>query len=195
MKEPGEITELLNRVGDHAEEERRGGGERLWALVYPELRRVAGNIFRGERGDHTLSATAVVNETFVRLSTREHHDWDDRSHFYAVAAGIMRRVLIDHARARRADKRGGGAQRQSLDEGLFPAMEADEEGIAAAEEALERLAEEHERAALVATLRVFGGLTFPEISDELGVSERTVKNDWALAKRKLEALLRGDVPG
>ncbi len=189
MKGPGEITELLNRVGEGVDDQRRGGGERLWELVYPELRRVAGNIFRSERGDHTLSATAVVNETFVRLSTREHHDWDDRSHFYGVAAGIMRRVLIDHARARRAGKRGGGAYREQLDEGLFPAMDADEEAFTVAEEALERLAEEHDRAALVVSLRVFGGLTFPEISDELGVSERTVKNDWALAREKLRALL------
>jgi RNA polymerase sigma factor (TIGR02999 family) len=180
----GEITELLNRA--HSEP---GGADRLWSLVYPELRRRAGAIFHGERAGHTLSATAVVNETFVRLSTREPHEWEDRSHFYAVASSIMRRVLIDHARTRTAQKRGGDARRESLDESIFPAVSANEEGLAIAGEALERLAQEHDRASLVVALHVFGGLTFPEISGELAVSERTVKNDWALAKDALRSLL------
>lgn len=185
MKErAGEITGLLNRASSEA-----GGADRLWELVYPELRRRAGAIFHGERDGHTLSATAVVNETFVRLSTREPHEWDDRSHFYAVAAGVMRRVLIDHARTRTAQKRGGGARKEPLDESLFPAIGTDEEGITAAAEALERLAEDHDRASLVVALHVFGGLTFPEISNELAVSERTVKNDWSLAKEELRRLL------
>jgi RNA polymerase sigma-70 factor (ECF subfamily) len=191
MKErAGDITELLNRASSQERGASEGGGaDRLWELVYPELRRRAGAIFHGERDGHTLSATAVVNETFVRLSSRKPHEWEDRSHFYAVAAGIMRHVLIDHARARAADKRGGGARKEPLDEAVFPAMQADEEGLAAAGEALELLAEEHERAALVVALHVFGGLTFREISDELAVSERTVKNDWALAKDELQRLL------
>ncbi len=181
---PGEITELLNMAGGRAMT-----GDRLWELVYPELRKRARAICQGERDDHTLSATAVVNEAYVRLSSREPHEWEDRSHFYAVAASIMRHVLIDHARARAASKRGGGAHKQPLEEALFPDVRNDEEGLAAAAEALERLAEEHERAALVVSLRVFGGLTIPDIAREVGVSERTIKNDWRLARNRLHALL------
>lgn len=179
----GEITELLNLHGGDIT------GERLWQLVYPELRRRARKLFQGERSDHTLSATAVVNETYVRLSTRAPHEWDDRSHFYAVASSIMRHVLIDHARARAAGKRGAGARRESIDESMFPDLGHDEEGIVAAGEALERLAGHYDRAALVVTLKVFGGLTIPEIAKEVGVSERTVKSDWQVAREELQALL------
>jgi RNA polymerase sigma-70 factor (ECF subfamily) len=180
----GEITALLNVSGGELMT-----ADRLWALVYPELRRRAGAICRGERPDHTLSATAVVNETYVRLSTRAPHEWADRSHVYAVAASIMRHVLIDHARARAADKRGAGARRETLDESVFPSLVDDPEGVQRAAEALEHLAEKHERAALVVTLRVFGGLTVPEIAGEIGVSQRTIKNDWSLAREVLQPLL------
>lgn len=179
----GEVTELLNLHGGEIT------GERLWLLVYPELRRRARRLCGNERGEHTLSATAVVNEAYVRLATQSPHEWTDRSHFYAVASSIMRHVLIDHARARAADKRGGGARRDQLDESVFPDLGHDEEGIRVAGEALEQLSAEHERAALVVSLKVFGGLTIPEIAREVGVSERTVKNDWQLARERLETLL------
>ena len=117
------------------------------------------------------------------------HEWEDRSHFYNVASGIMRHVLIDHARSRLADKRGGGAQKQELDEALFPSVQSDADGFRVAERALEIFAGEHERAALVVTLKVFGGLTIPEIAQEVKVAERTVKNDWALARDRLGAIL------
>jgi len=100
--EPGEITELLRGA---ASDTTMAG--RLWSLVYPELKRRAGYMIGGERSDHTLSATAVVSEAFLRISSRMAHEWEDRSHFYAVASGIMRHVLIDHARGKRAEKRGG----------------------------------------------------------------------------------------
>jgi len=179
----GEITELLNLHGGEIT------GDRLWQLVYPELRRRARRLCSNERSDHTLSATAVVNEAYVRLASRAPHEWDDRSHFYAVASSIMRHVLIDHARARAAGKRGAGARREALDESVFPQLGHDEDGIVAAGEALEQLAAEHERAALVVSLKVFGGLTIPEIAREVGVSERTIKNDWHLARDELAALL------
>lgn len=182
--DPGEITELLNLPGGEAI-----SGDRLWALVYPELRRRARAICQGERTDHTLSATAVVNEAYVRLASREPHEWDDRSHFYAVAASTMRHVLIDHARARATRKRGSGARKEPLEEAMFPDVSNDEEGFVAAAEALERLASEHERAALVVSLRVFGGLGIPDIAREIGVSERTVKSDWRLARERLTELL------
>lgn len=183
----GEITELL-RVAEKGQ----GTADQLWELVYPELRKRAAGLVRGERNDHTLSATAVVNEAFVRLSSKEARDWEDRSHFYAVASGIMRHVLIDHARARGAEKRGAGAQKQQLDESVFPSVRDDERGFREAERALEVLARDHERAALVVALRVFGGLTIPEIALEVGVAERTVKNDWSLARDQLAKILTAD---
>ena len=183
----GEVTGLLRAARDDAHM-----ADRLWGIVYPELRRRASNLVKNERTDHTLSATAVVNEAFVRLSTRMAHEWEDRSHFYNVASGIMRHVLIDHARSHRADKRGGGATKQELDEAIFPSVQADEEGFQIAENALNVFAEEHERAALVVTLKVFGGLTIPEIAAEVKVAERTVKNDWALARERLAEILKSD---
>jgi len=180
----GEITSLLRGAADDSTM-----ADALWQRVYPELRKRAARLVRGERSDHTLSATAVVNEAFVRLSSRMANDWEDRSHFYAVASGIMRHVLIDHARGHRASKRGGGATKQELDESVFPSLNDDDEGFRVAEEALERLAAEHERAALVVALKVFGGLTIPEIAREVKVAERTVKNDWALARDRLGTFL------
>jgi RNA polymerase sigma factor (TIGR02999 family) len=180
----GEITSLLRVASNET-----SMADQLWALVYPELRKRAAALVRNERTDHTLSATAVVNEAFVRLSSRMAHEWEDRSHFYNVASGIMRHVLIDHARSRLTNKRGGGAIKQELDESLFPSVQSDEEGFRVAEQALETFAGEHERAALVVTLKVFGGLTIPEIAQEVKVAERTVKNDWALARERLGEIL------
>lgn len=180
----GEITGLLRIAGKDTSK-----ADQLWELVYPELRKRAASLVRNERSDHTLSPTAVVNEAFVRLSTRMANEWEDRSHFYNVASGIMRHVLIDHARRHRAQKRGGGAIKQELDEAAFPAVTANDEGFRVAERALEILASEHERAALVVTLKVFGGLTISEIAKEVRVAERTVKNDWAMARDRLGSIL------
>jgi len=180
-RRPGEITELLNADPSSAP----SSPDELWERVYPELRRRARNLFRGERPDHTLSATAVVNELFVRLAHDSAREWKDRTHFYAACSGIMRHVLIDHARGRAAGKRGGGAVRESLDESVFAAVPASEEGFQVASQALEQLADKNERAALVVAFRVFGGLTVEEVAEELGVSERTVKSDWVLARARL----------
>lgn len=177
----GDITELL-RLASRGEAD---AADALWEAVYPELQRRARALFRSERADHTLSATGVVNETYVRLSTLAPREWESRRHFYAVAAGIMRHVLIDHARARVAAKRGSGASRQPLDESVFPSVAADEEGFTEAAQALEELAAESDRAALVVAMRVFGGLTVGETAAELEVSERTVKSDWQLARERL----------
>lgn len=163
--------------------------DQLWEDVYPELRRRARRLFQGEREDHTLSATAVVHEAWVRLQTKDAAAWTDRSHFYAVASSVMRHVLVDHARARSARKRGDGASKESLDESLFPSAVDDAEGHRIASQALDQLAETHERAALVVALRVFGGLTVPEIAKELDISPRTVKGDWATARVRLGEIL------
>ncbi len=164
-------------------------GERLWELVYPELRKRAKALYGREAEGGTLSATAILNEAYVRLASQEPREWKDRGHFYAVSSGIMRNVLIDHARARTAAKRGGGATRQSLDESVFPSTNANDEGFRAAQEALDRLAEKHERAALVVALRVFGGLTVAEVAKELNIGERTAKADFMIAKVRLRDLL------
>lgn len=184
----GEITELLNRAPESPDETPMSG-ERLWELVYPELKRRARALHRREAEGGTLSATAILNEAYVRLASDEPREWKDRSHFYAVSSGIMRNVLIDHARARTAAKRGGGAVRQSLDESVFPSQMADDAGFRAAEQALERLADKHERAALVVALRVFGGLTVREVAKELQISERTAKADFLIAKVRLREFL------
>jgi RNA polymerase sigma-70 factor (ECF subfamily) len=180
-----DITQLLNTLP--ADEP--GAADLLWEAVYPELRARAGRIFSRERSDHTLSATGVVNEAYLRLARATPHEWTDRTHFYATASGIMRQVLVDHARTRLASKRGGGAPKVPLEEEMFPAVDADLDGIRAAEQALERLALKHERAALVVALRVFGGLTVDEVASEVGVSARTVKADWLVARERLRPLL------
>ncbi|MCP4036885.1 MAG: sigma-70 family RNA polymerase sigma factor [bacterium] len=182
--EDDEITLLLNRA-----EQSDRPADHLWELIYPELRRRARNLFKNERRDHTLSATAVINEVFVRLTTASAREWQDRRHFYAAASGIMRHVLIDHARARRAAKRGGDSVRETLDEAVFPAVVASEAGYAEARDSLDQLALENDRAATVVALRVFGGLTVEEIAEELSVSERTVKSDWVTARVRLKAIL------
>lgn len=187
-KRPGEITELLNRAPGDTDETPMSG-ERLWELVYPELKKRAKALHRRESSGGTLSATAILNEAYVRLAKDEPREWRDRGHFYAVSSGIMRNVLIDHARARNSAKRGGRATRQSLDENVFPSQNADDAGYRAAQEALEQLAEKHERAALVVALRVFGGLTVTEVAKELEVSERTAKADYMIAKVRLREFL------
>jgi RNA polymerase sigma factor (TIGR02999 family) len=184
----GRITALLNKPTRTDDGEAISGDE-LWELVYPELRKRATALFKRERAGGTLSPTAIINEAYVRLATLEPREWEDRSHFYAVSSGIMRNVLIDHARARNAAKRGGGDPRQTLDENIFPTTNADEMGYRAAEQALDRLAEQHERAALGVALRVFGGLKVTEVAKELGISERTAKADWMIARVKLRTLL------
>jgi RNA polymerase sigma-70 factor (ECF subfamily) len=184
----GNITALLNRTGGPAREQAISGDE-LWELVYPELRKRATALYKREQAGGTLSPTAIINEAYVRLATLEPREWKDRSHFYAVSSGIMRNVLIDHARARNAAKRGGGDPRRTLDDNMFPSTNADDSGYRTAQRALDQLAEKHERAALGVALRVFGGLTVTEVAKELGISERTAKTDWMIAKVKLRALL------
>jgi RNA polymerase sigma factor (TIGR02999 family) len=190
-RKQGAITELLNDPLA-ADGGRAISADRLWELIYPELRKRAKALYLRERADQTLSPTAIINETYVRLASLSPREWKDRSHFYAVSSGIMRNVLIDHARAKTAAKRGGRSIKQSLDESLFPSTDADEAGYQAAREALEHLAVKHERAALGVALRVFGGLTVAEVARELAVSERTVKSDFVIARVKLREFFAPD---
>jgi len=184
-----EITRLLTELGsdlDGSPEARN----RLFVILYGELRRMAGGLMRAERNDHTLQPTALVNEAYLRLVNDPKAHWQNRAHFFGVAASAMRRILVDHARRRAAAKRGGEWKRVPMEEAL------DEAGVSEVEildldQALTRLAAMDDRAARVVELRVFAGLEVKEIGLLLGVSERTVHNDWRVAKMWLSSELAG----
>jgi len=149
--------------------------------LYRELRRIAAAKMRFERGNHTLQPTALVHEAYVRLVDEHSAVWRDRSRILALAAHIMRNILVDHARAHRADKRGAGAVQVTLDEGLA-VSDGSLADVLAMDEALKRLAEFDPRQAKVLELHFFAGLTFEEIAEQLGVSSRTIKSDWNMAR-------------
>src|SRR5689334_3447043 len=181
------LTFILGRARDGDE---RARGE-LLALVYDELRRVASGLMRRERPDHTLSPTAVVHEAVIRLLGDAVFDRAaDRSFLFASAARAMREVLIDHARRRAADRRGGGRRRVPLD-AVVDYFQEQGLDLVAVHEALDRLAELNERQAQVMTLRYFGGMTVAEVAAALEVSVVTVERDWRLARAWLGEQLRG----
>jgi RNA polymerase sigma factor (TIGR02999 family) len=155
--------------------------DRLIPIVYEELRRVAHAVLRGERPDHTLNTTALVHETYLKLVDLERVEWRDRAHFFAAAAGAMRRILIDHARTRNREKRGGGAVQVTLDEGVQAAIEVDE-GLVALDDALTRLELVNPRHARLVENRFFAGLTMEETAEVLRVSLGTVKRDWSFCR-------------
>jgi RNA polymerase sigma factor (TIGR02999 family) len=161
----------------------------LIPLVYQELHRIARRCMAGEGAGNSLQATALVNEAYLRLVDGNTATWNDRAHFLAVSARIMRRILVDHARARRASKRGGTDVRVTFDEGLVVANEPRHDFVAL-EEALQALAVFHERKSRVIELRFFGGLSVEETAVVLDVSPDTVMRDWRLAKAWLQAEMR-----
>lgn len=177
MAPPGDITRLLADL--------RGGNPdargQLIPLVYDELRRLASHYMRQERSDHTLQATALVHEAYMRLVEQREVSWENRAHFFGVAANLMRRILVDHARAKKAEKRGGLVQRLPLDQALQYCEEKSDELIAL-DDALTRLATCDPRQCQIVELRFFGGLTEDETASILGVSPRTVKRDWKIAR-------------
>jgi RNA polymerase sigma-70 factor, ECF subfamily len=181
------VTELLRAWGDGDD----GALAQLTPLVEAELRRLAREYMRRERQGHTLQTTALVNEAFLRLAgTRQIH-WQDRGHFLGISARLMRRVLVDHARSRGYRKRGGDAQRVTLQEDLVAAPEPDLD-LLALDRALEALGSIDARKSRVIELRFFGGLSVEETADALHVSTDTVKRDWRLAKLwLLRELTRG----
>jgi RNA polymerase sigma factor (TIGR02999 family) len=183
---PAAVTTLLRawRRGDQA------AMERLAPLVYDELRRRARHYLRGERPNHTLQPTALVHEVYLRMVKLDHVDWHDRAHFFAVAAQNMRRVLVDSARARRYQKRGGGAINVTFDEAL--AVSDRSPDLVALDDALDVLAAQDERKARVVELRFFGGLTNEEIAEALGISTDTVTRDWQMAKLWLRRELKNE---
>jgi RNA polymerase sigma-70 factor, ECF subfamily len=174
--EHGQVTQLLKamRNGDNQ------AAEDLLPLVYAELHRLARSYMRRERADHTLQPTALINEAYLRLMG-EDIDWNNRAHFIGLAAHVMRRVLVDYARTRNADQRGGGLQRVEMREELAVSPEQLDQ-MEALDEALKRLEAENPRQARVVELRYFGGLSVEQISELLHIAPRSVKRDWALAR-------------
>jgi RNA polymerase sigma factor (TIGR02999 family) len=191
MGDPADVTRLLSawRQGD------RAALDALIPLVYGELRRLAGSVFRGERPGHTLQATALVHEAFERLA-QARVDWQDRAHFFAIAARQMRRILVNHALERKAAKRGGGVAHAPLDDAL-EVVGAPSAEITDLDDALQRLERVDERKARILELHYFGGLTYEEMSEVLGLSASTLDTELRFAKAWLRhrlSLAPGDPP-
>jgi RNA polymerase sigma factor (TIGR02999 family) len=166
----------------------------LMPLVYRELRRQAAGYLRRERQNHTLQPTALVNEAFLKLVEQRDVRWQNRAHFFGVAAQAMRRILVDHARTHGRVKRGGPAPKVTLDDALI-AVESRSIDLLALDEALERLSALDERQARVVELRFFGGLNVEETAEVLKISPATVKREWSMAKAWLHAELTARRPG
>jgi len=184
--ESPQITNLLLAWGEGDE----AALQTLMPLVYEELRRVAARHMRHQREGHTLQTTALVNEAYLRLIDASRVQWQNRSHFFAVSAHLMRRILVDFARSRNYQKRGGGAQAVSLDEAMIVAPERGAD-LLALDEALTRLQALNERQAKVVELRYFAGLSEDETAEALKVSVRTVRRDWNFARAWLHRELTG----
>jgi RNA polymerase sigma factor (TIGR02999 family) len=167
----------------------QGAREALIPLVYDELRRLARRYLRRERPDHTLQSAALVNEAYLRLIRQEHPQWQNRAHFFGVAAQLMRHILVDHARNRAAAKRGAGAPRLTLDPDIALPQERDVDLIAL-DDALNQLAALDPQQSRLVELRFFGGLSIEETSVVLGVSPATVKREWATARAWLQREMR-----
>ena len=164
----------------------------LLPLVYAELHRVAARRLRNERPDHTLQPTALVHEVFIRLVDQRHADWQNRAHFFGVAAQVMRRILVDHARRHRAGKRGDGLPCVSLDE-AEDVVGSDGMPVLALDQALDRLEQVDAELARIVELRAFGGLTIEEAAHVLSVSPSTAKRDWRTAKAWLNRELGSEL--
>lgn len=184
MVDRRDVTELLGAAtaGDAA------AAEALMPIIYDELRRRAAALMRRESAGHTLQATALVNEAYMRLVNQDRVDWQGRGHFFAVASQTMRRILVDHARARQRLKRGGEAVRVQCDDAAPLSTQRDAD-VLALEDALQALAEVDPRQADIVVMRFYGGLTVEEVAAVLGVSKRTVEAEWTLIKAWLRRAL------
>jgi RNA polymerase sigma factor (TIGR02999 family) len=177
-KNSRQITRLLH-------EWKRGKKEafdKLFPFIYEELHRRASGYLKNERAGHTLQTTALVNEAYLKLVDKSEIDYEDRNHFFAIAANAMRRILVDYARTKKRDKRGGKEENLPLDEARFVASNEKPIDLVALDEALNELAEFDERQAKVVELKYFVGMTFDEAAEVLGVSNATVRRDWDMAK-------------
>ena len=185
MKDSGEITQLLMawKEGDQA------ALDDLMPMVEAELRQIAHRFMRREEGNHTLQTTALVNEAYLKLINQRSMSWQNRSHFFAISAQIMRRILINYARDRRAEKRGGDVLRVNLDDAFTMSDEKSDELIAL-DDALERLEKFDELKSRIVEMRYFGGLTIEETAEVLGIAPPTVSLHWRLAKAWLAAEIK-----
>ena len=174
---PGRVTELLLELS----EGNRAAVDELVPSLYQELKRMAAAQLRQERPDHTLQVTALVHEAYLKLVDQRRANWRNRAHFLAVAARVMRRILLDYAKGRAREKRGGDAWKTSLDEALVVSHDRAFE-LVEIDEALGRLEALDERQAQVVEMRFFGGLSVEETAEALGVSEPTVNREWAMAR-------------
>ena len=172
-----EITQLLHAIGDG----READFEQLFDVVYKELRSRAASYLPRQEAGHTLQPTALVHEAYLRLSNQEELDFKDRAHFFAVSATAMRQILVDHARSKKRQKRGGNQARVPLEDSLA-ISETDEVDLVELDEALTRLAQENERGARVVELRFFAGMSVEEAAEVLEVGTATVKRDWSVAR-------------
>ena len=172
-----DITQLLLAWGDGDKQ----ALDKLMPFVYEELRRLARNYMRNQPSDHTLQTTALVNEAYLRLIDSSQVRWQNRTHFFAISAQLMRRILVDFARSKNAKKRGGEDQKITFDEALPVSVEKEFELIAL-DDALKELAKMNERQSQIVEMRYFGGLTEEEIAEALDISTRTVRRDWSVAR-------------
>ncbi len=178
MSESHEITQMLREWGDG----NRQVLDDLMPLVYEELHKQAARFLRRERPNHTLQTTALIHEAYIKLIDQRDINFNSRVHFYAVAANIMRRILVDHARAKNRDKRGGNAETLQFDEDATVIQSGQSVDLIALDEALSRLAEYDAQQARIVELRYFGGLTLEETAESMRLSRTTVATDWAMAK-------------
>jgi len=185
MTEKSDVTRLLNKAQNGDKESL----DKLLPLIYDELRRVAANQLRAERENHTLQATALVHEAYLRLLEQQEVDWQNRAHFFSIAAEMMRRILVNYAVQRNAKKRGDGVTRISLDDAISFSNGETDLDLVSLDAALKRLAEFDENQARIVELRFFGGLTIEEVAEVLDISESTVKREWKMAKAWLKTQL------
>jgi RNA polymerase sigma factor (TIGR02999 family) len=176
--EPGEITKMLLELTDG----KRDAVDEILPYIYDELRRLAGGYLRRERADHTLQPTALVHEAYMKLIDQRHVRWQNRAHFFGIAANIMRRILIDHARKNSAQKRGTGEDPISLDNEFIVVSKERSAELIALDDALGELARVDEQKAKIVELRYFGGLSIEETAEVLNVSVPTVNRHWRTAK-------------
>jgi RNA polymerase sigma-70 factor, ECF subfamily len=193
MDNQADVTDLLLELTQG----NQNAAEKLIPLVYDELKRLARGYMRRERPGHTLQTTALVHEAYIKLVRQERVRWEGRAHFFGIAAKLMRRILVDHARRHLRQKHGGATVTIQVDEGLAfsPEQSADLVGL---DEALRRLAKLDARQSRIVELRFFAGLTVEETAEFLGISQKTVKRDWSVAKAWLHSELRrddGDISG
>jgi RNA polymerase sigma factor (TIGR02999 family) len=191
QKSNSPVTELLARwrSGD------QNALDALMPLVYSELRQLAQHYLRKERSDHTLQSTALVHEAYMRLAGQSPPQWQNRAHFFGIAAHLMRQILVEHARGRAAAKRGGGATRMTLDESLGMSMaiaQQNEVDVIVLDKALQDLTELDAQQGRIVELRFFGGLTIEDTSEVLGISPATVKREWVTARAWLFRAMTGE---